>query len=334
MTATVEGATRYLLPPQAYFSATWYQRGIEQVFAQNWGLVGYLADLPAAGTWTTGYCGPIAVATVLQEDGSLRAFADPTGSSLLPEFDSAGLAGCAVGTWRGLIFAHLRPESAPDLMTWLDGFAGEAFIGDFPLEELAEVYRVQWDLKCNWKFYIENHIDIYHLWYLHDESLGMYDHHGLTHLSAGPHWSCVEGAKDGDGSRRGSLPRIPGVSDAEARLVRANLIFPNVPWSSSSGNSVNTYQVIPTGPETCRLDLRMRAVPGSVVSEEDLASGKLILYSEDGFACEQMQRVVHSPRFVVGPLAQTYEQPIMTFHQNLLELLEASPVGVVERSAR
>jgi choline monooxygenase len=318
---------RYLLPAEAYFSAQWYEREQQLLFPAHWALIGYATDVQSPGDWYVGYCGATPVVLCRDSEGALRAFADPDDSisasqpTRLMAADCAGLTECAVDTWAGVIFAHLRPETAPPLMTWLGTFPSEAFVGLFPFEDLVGIDRTQWDLDCNWKFYIENHIDIYHLWYLHEKSLGNFDHHGLTCRSTGPHWSCVEAAKDPTLARRESLPRIPGVTDVEATLIRANLLFPNVPWTSTSGNAVTTYQVIPTGPETCRLDFRLRAVPGSVISDEDRANGRQILYAEDGYACEQMQRVVRAPQFGVGPLAQVHERPIMEFHQNLLTLL-------------
>jgi Rieske 2Fe-2S family protein len=307
-------ATRYLLPAEAYYSQEWYEREIAEIFLQHWALVGYAADVRTPGSSTVGYCGPARITVTRDGAGTLRAVRDG-----IPDADRSA---CAVATWKGLVFAHPDPDTAPPLEEWLAGFPSEEFVGRLPLDDIEQVYRVQWDLACNWKLYIENHIDIYHLWYLHSESLGMNDHHALGNRWSGPHWQCDEPRKDGAEQRRESLPRMTGVDDEEARLTRANLIFPNVCWSSSSGNSVATYQVIPTGPETCTLDLRIRAMPGSAMSDKDEAATKTILYDEDGFACEQMQRVVRAPQFQVGPLAQSYEQPIMDFHELLLRHLQ------------
>ena len=80
-------------------------------------------------------------------------------------------------------------------------------------------------------------------------------------------------------------------------------------------------QVVPTGPTSCRLDLRMRAMPGGVLDDALLAQVSDILVGEDGRACEQLQRNVGSPWFRIGPLARRHERPIMLFHEHVLAAL-------------
>jgi hypothetical protein len=63
----------------------------------------------------------------------------------------------------------------------------------------------------------------------------------------------------------------------------------------------------------------VRGEPGSEL--KDRADILNVLRDEDGFACEQMQDVVRSPRFAVGPIAVEYEMPIHQFHRDLLSFL-------------
>lgn len=307
MTTVATPRPTYLLPAEAYYSQEWYDREQKDLFGRTWNLVAYTCDVPAPGDTVPVTVAGRAVVLTRAADGSVQGATD-TGAPV------------AVGTWAGLVFVHLDPAQADGFRAWLGDYPTPEFVGEYPWDDLVEIGRVSWDLACNWKLYIENHIDCYHLWYLHDESLGMFDHSLLTYRSSGRHWACVEPERPGTEPRRQSLPAIPGVTEDEMSVVRANLLFPNVPWSSSR-NLVNTYQVVPTGPETCRLDLRMRAAPGAVLTDEVRAANAKVLYDEDGFACEQMQRVVRSPRFEVGPLATVHEQPIAQFHAHVLEAL-------------
>ncbi len=75
---------------------------------------------------------------------------------------------------------------------------------------------------------------------------------------------------------------------------------------------------IPTGPASCELDIRVRAEPGAVLPPEGLQQLLQVLRDEDGFAVEQIQRVIRSPRFEVGPLASTHEAPITAFQRDVL----------------
>ena len=174
-------------------------------------------------------------------------------------------------------------------------------MGEYPWAELVEIGRATVPLACNWKLYIENHIDWLHLWYLHQDSLKQYEHHEAEYSTTGLHWSSAEQLRTGESryAPAGVLP-IPGVPDAELSTLRANLIFPNVPIACM-GNIVQTYAVVPTGPETCELDIRSYGAPGGVITEDTRNDSYLILRDEDGVACEQMQVAMHSTRFEVGP---------------------------------
>ena len=237
----------------------------------------------------------------------------------LPLFD------VAIGTWRGWIFVHPDADQAEHFDEWLADF--DDACGVYPWKELTEVYRKQWDVKSNWKLYIENHIDWLHLWYLHEDSLGMYDHRNGVIRDCGMHWASAERFRPGMERQAldGLLP-IPGVTEDESTTLRANLLFPNVPFVTT-GRSMQSYQIIPTGPETCRIDLRVFALPGGGYSEEGKAGAELVLYTEDGGACEKMQAAIHSPRFVVGPLAVDFEKPISDLHERLIGFMGAPPTG-------
>ncbi len=112
---------------------------------------------------------------------------------------------------------------------------------------------------------------------------------------------------------------LPGARPSEGAryLLRANLLFPNVP-TSSSGTLTMTYQVIPDAPDRSVLDIRVRAEPGAEMSDEGAAAVLRVLRDEDGFAVEQVQRALASPRFRVGPLAREHEAPITAFQRAVL----------------
>lgn len=357
---TVEVRTEYLLPPEAYYSPEWYAREQTAIFGRTWNLVGYTCDVPAPGSWMTGAVADEPVLVARGDDGVLRAFTNmcrhrgmvlasgrgcgsrtlrcsyhgwefgldgslarvPQRAAQFPDLDAdqLGLVTLGVGEWGGLVFVNPDAAHGPSFDEWLGDFPTPEFVGDYPLSDLVEVWRSQHDLACNWKLYIENHIDCYHLWYLHESTLDMYDHHALRYRSTGPHWACDEPLRPGRTRRRNSMPLIEPLPPEEEQILRANLLFPNVPYTSGA-TTVTTYQVIPTGPESCRLDLRVRAMPGARMSESEIADGKKVLVEEDGRACERMQAVMHSPRFQVGPLAEVHERPIMQFHRSVLEHL-------------
>lgn len=349
----------YLLQPEAYYDAAWYEHEQRVLFGATWNLAGYEVDVSATGDVL-----PVTVAgspllLVRGGDGAVRAFVNmcrhrgmaltaeplsacsslrcpyhgwefdldgslgrvPQRSSQFEHLDPAqwGLVPVRADMWGGMVFVN--PDgTAPPLSTWLADLPEH--MGPFPRTDLVQVFRRQFPLACNWKFYVENHIDCYHLWYLHGESLKTLDHHKLVARNCGDHWVCWEPLHDGEVRDRPGLRPMRGMDADEARLTRANLIFPNVPQTSGE-RSFATYQVMPTGPETCVLDLRVWAEPGSELTDAARDAFIEILVTEDGFACEQMQRVVRSPRFRVGPLASVHERPIGDLHRKLVAHLGA-----------
>jgi phenylpropionate dioxygenase-like ring-hydroxylating dioxygenase large terminal subunit len=350
----VSGApSPYLLPPEAYYDRAWYEREQRQLFGRTWNLVAYETDVPGPGDHVPVQVGFDPVLVVRGVDGTIRAFLNmcrhrgmaltceaggtdstircgyhgweyttegaltriPQRASQFAEQDPAdwGLVPLGVGLWDGMVFVNPDPAAEP-FDTWLGAYVDRA--GPHDTSQLEEILRLRVPVGCNWKLYIENHIDVLHLWYLHEASLGMYDHTGFEHDKVGRHWVSEEQLRPG-GERDRGLPQIAHLPDSERDILRANLIFPNVP-SSSTATQTMTYQVVPTGPDTCELDIRVRAEPGATLSDEGLQQLLQVLRDEDGFAVEQIQRVIRSPRFQVGPLASAHEAPITAFQRDVL----------------
>jgi Rieske 2Fe-2S family protein len=292
--------TRWLLPAEAYWSPAWYAAEQERLFARSWNLVGTVEDLDDA----QGLMATVAGSTVFIDS---RGFIDSRRQS----------SKAAVDTWAGYVFVHLDPASAPPLSQWLDGF--QERIGGFQPDRLVEVARHRFVLNANWKLFVENHIDIYHLWYLHAESLGAYDHHRATWSTCGPHWVFYEPPRPeldthGEQFWRGLLP-VRHIGE-ERWGSGAHLIWPNVTLATGAGFFM-TYQCTPTGPERSLVDLRIRAEPGSDATDM-LQMSRQVIEREDGAACQRMQAAVRSPWFSVGPLANDHERPITWFQDQVL----------------
>jgi choline monooxygenase len=300
VTATV-AAARWLLPAEAYWSPSWYEAEQERIFARCWNLVGTEDDLVGGRALVADVAGR----TVMVESAGPKLVAR----------QKSGRA--SVEVWAGYVFVHLDPASATPLEQWLGDFPER--IGDFQPDRLVEVARHRFELAANWKLFVENHIDVYHLWYLHQESLGLYDHPRAAWSMCGPHWVFYEPPRaDVDIHDpqfwRGLVP-IDHVGE-ERWGSGAHLIWPNVTLATGAGFFM-TYQCVPLGAQRCLIDLRVRAEPGSDPAAM-LAMSKGVIQQEDGFACENMQAAVRSPWFSVGPLARDHERPITLFHEQVL----------------
>ena len=354
--ATGPTGPAYALPPEAYFDQAWFEREQRELFGRTWNLVAYESDVARPGDSLPVQVGVEPVLLLRGADGVLRAFLNmcrhrgmaltceagtgdgmvrcgyhgweygddgallriPQRAGQFADVDPArwGLVPLGIGLWDGLVFVNPDPAAEP-FEAWLGGYPDR--VGPFDTSQLVEVLRLLVPVAANWKLYIENHVDVLHLWYLHHETLGMYDHTGFLHEKVGRHWVSEERLRPGQERSRG-LPRIAHLPESEHDVLRANLIFPNVPTSSSETQTM-TYQVVPTGPESCELDIRVRAEPGASIPEEGVAQLLRVLRDEDGSAVEQIQRVLRSPRFEVGPLASAHEAPIVAFQHDVLDHL-------------
>ena len=65
---------------------------------------------------------------------------------------------------------------------------------------LPQVATADIPAACNWKLFVENHIDVYHLWYLHALSLADFEHRRFEHRAVGPHWVSYEPRREADGA--------------------------------------------------------------------------------------------------------------------------------------
>ena len=111
-------------------------------------------------------------------DGSLRVV--PQRADQFPDMDpdDLGLLPAAVAEWEGLVFACPDPDVAP-LDEWMAGFPDA--IGSIRPGLVPQVAMADIPAACNWKLFVENHIDVYHLWYLHALSLADFEHRRFEH---------------------------------------------------------------------------------------------------------------------------------------------------------
>ena len=167
------------------------------------------------------------------------------------------------------------------LRRWLAGFPDH--IGSYRPERLHEVVRVQFDARCNWKLFVENHVDVYHLWYLHARSLGAYDHQQFEWDAIGPHWVSYEPGKEGVERKRphvGSTP-IAGLAERDRVGIGAHMLFPNTLFATES-EFFMSYVAKPLAPDRSVIDVRIRAEPGADVEMLVAAAKEFMLEDVSG----------------------------------------------------
>jgi choline monooxygenase len=345
--------TSYLLPSEAYRSQSWFDAEQAGLFTQRWCPVADVDRLAATGAYVTATVGHAPV-VVVRGEGGLRAFQNlcrhrgmvlldgegtcdkiscfyhqwrysldgdlqvvPQRREQFPDLDEAdwGLLPASVDVWEGIVFVHPDPE-APPLADALGGLV--ANVGSHRPGLLVEVAREDVEAKCNWKLFVENHIDVYHLWYLHSESLADFDHTAYEHDSVDGHWFSYEPRRE----RAAEAPRLTSGTTAIAHLderdregIGAHMVFPSV-LVATSAEFFMTYQAVPITPDRTRIEIRIRAERGA--DGQALLAAAHSFIDEDIHACERIQAGLASPAFAVGPLAAVHEAPITRFHEHVL----------------
>jgi Rieske 2Fe-2S family protein len=327
------------------------------LFTNRWTLVASDHELRAPGSYVAATLGDAPVVVVRGDDGELRAFhnicrhrgmkmlpdgAGECGHSVMcfyhqwrygldgalkvvpqrkeqfPELDLTewGLLPASVGVWQGMVFAHARAD-APPLSEFVAPLAQN--MGSFRPGELPEVARVDIEFGANWKLFVENHIDVYHLWYLHETTLGDFDHTRFEHRTIDGNWFSYEPQRD---SRNGARALSAGTAaighldERDRRGLGAHLLFPSL-MVATSAEFFATYQAVPLAPDRTRIELRIRA---EVTADPAvLLTSTRSFIAEDIAACESVQAALASPAFAIGPLAVGHEAPITLFHEQLVD---------------
>ena len=350
-------SARFLLSPDAYIDDAWFAREQRHVFARTWHVVAHAEQFSQTGDYVAVTVGGAPIVIVRRDDG-LRAFhnmcrhrgmamlegtgntaheiecvyhgwrygldgalrAVPQRRAQFPDLDpaSCSLLPASVEVWEGMVFVNPSP-AAPALreaLSTLPQHIGSHRPGRLTLVGCADV-----PAACNWKLLVENHIDVYHLWYLHRDSLGDFDHNQFEHHQLGPNWASYEPLRhrDADDARlTAGTVAIRELDERDRNGLGAHLVFPNT-LMASNAEFFMSYAVVPETASSSHIEIRVRAEAAADGSALVAAARSFI--EEDVHACERIQASLHSPWFAVGPLARTHEAPITAFQRHLLDLL-------------
>jgi choline monooxygenase len=95
---------------------------------------------------------------------------DPDGKALIDAANNEefGLVEVESGTWGGFLFIRFKPTAqslVDNLGAWVENLASHR------LEDMACARKVVYDMDANWKCFVENYIDGYHIPFVHKDSL-------------------------------------------------------------------------------------------------------------------------------------------------------------------
>lgn len=364
-----------LLPKEAYTSYEWFSREQEFVFSKTWHFAGMIEDIQEE-SYRCLTVGADNLILIRYKNGTLAAFHNiclHRGTQLLEgegkleatitcpyhnwcygsdgclkgvpnkqlfpgeDLENQHLHRASVAVWNEMVFVH-SDEHAPSIKEWFQGVEESKW--PYEIKTLKEVDVSIYDIKANWKIFIENYMDGYHLWHLHAETLREYDHRNQQWRFEGPHWIFYQPLANGPDTKRSvstlEAPIINGI-DKEDYGAYVYLLFPNLGIAATE-QFWSTVEIIPKAPDHTHLVIRTRmkypmnikCQPRQVyngfekpLSHEDLLnSGDFML--EDIMVCESVQKSAGSSRFGVNAYADYYEGSLPKFQELILNHMETS----------
>jgi choline monooxygenase len=233
-----------------------------------------------------------------QLDGMLRGVPHMNRTELFDKKDY-GLIPVRLAVWDGLVFVNLapRPRHLGDYVAGIRERIGGAGLGG-----LHPAERVDYEVRCNWKVYVDNFLEGYHVPYVHPELFKLYDFQNYR-TEVFEWYSLQVGPLAGTGG--------------EALYYQ---IFPNFMLNILLGR-LQTNLVVPLAPDRCRVVFRYYyADVTSAAAKQQIAAD--LAYSdsvqaEDIEICERVQEGLASRAYDKGRFSVPFEGGVHHF-QNLL----------------
>jgi choline monooxygenase len=349
-------ARAWTIPASFYIDPDVFYREREKIFARSWQVVGHRSQLPKPGDFFTTELQGEPLLLLRNAHGKLKGFynvcrhragppAQGCGSRKLfrcayhgwtydldgslisaPEVDGVqnfdpqqfALTPVRAEEWFNLIFVNLDPN-AESLVKILGELPAQAERFAFATMKLSE--RRTYDMKCNWKTYVDNYLEGYHLPSVHPGLNRELDHNAYTVEAYARHvrqFSPIRGAQPGDATPR-------RYQEARADLTTDYFwIFPN--WMLNCyPDNVSLNIILPLETE------RTLAIFEWYLLEEHLgnqAAKDAVRFSdeiqqEDVAICEAVQKNLHSRSYQRGRYSVKQEKGVHAFHRMYAEVMTA-----------
>src|SRR5690606_81164 len=344
------------IPARLYNDPVYLELERERVFAHTWQLVARTEQLGEHGDYITAEVGNDSI-VVLNDGNSLRGFhnvclhrAGPVAQgcgrrktmpcryhgwtygldgSLLhaPEMqgvenfhrEDMHLVPVQVAQWGPLVFANLDGK-APPLAEVLEDVPQR--VASFGCENMRYVTTKSWDIACNWKVYVDNYLEGYHLPVVHP---GLHKELDYDSYSVEPHrYFSIQHAplRALSGSHPDRKYDPTKTDTPEAVYV---WLFPNVMLNVYLGQ-MQTNVVLPLSHDRTRVVFDWYASEPPSDPGTDAEWTKLVAFSdeiqeEDITICEAVQRNLRSRVYDRGRYSAARENGVHHFHSLLHEFL-------------
>jgi Rieske 2Fe-2S family protein len=220
-----------------------------------------------------------------------------------------GLHHAGVETWAGFAFVALHAPAADDGTGGLRAQLGPIVerVRRYPLERLAGVRRIVYDVAANWKVIAENYNECYHCAGVHPELTRLvpsFGHGGGGPEGIGLDWDSGIPHRDGAWtySFSGTSPRTPFPDLDETERVRhkGELVYPNL-LLSLAAEHVACFVLQPLAVDSTRIVFDLLVDPDQAhLDVEDCAGFWDLVNRQDWAVCESVQRGMSSSFYTQG----------------------------------
>ena len=340
------------LPSSWYTDAEILELEKRKVFGCAWQLVGRAEQVARPGDYFTASIADDPIIVARGQDEKLRAFSNvcrhragpvAAGSGTrkafqcgyhgwsysldgrllgTPEFDgvecfskeAACLPQFKVETWGGLVFVNLDPRCA-ELGETLEDLP--SLISHCDLSSMKFAARKDWFVDCNWKVYVDNYLEGYHIPIVHPALNREIDY--ARYRTETRSYSSIQHSPIRDSATR--LRRDDSGSKNQAQF---SWVFPNLMLNVYPDN-YSTNLIVPLGPERTLtiFEWYFRDPERGDVQEELKRTIEFSdeIQREDIAICEAVQRGLRSRTYTSGRYSVKRENGVHHFHGLLSEFL-------------
>ena len=339
-------ATAIALDARFYADPAMAARDRALVFDRGWQLVAHVCRLQAPGDHVVADFAGLPVIAVRGADGAIRVFHNVCRHRAGPIAQCDGLAAkalrcryhgwtytldgtlrsapemggvegfepsdvrlpqLAVREWQGLVFASVDEANAPPFDAFVASIdARLEAAGLSGLAAFGHHQHVGYAVACNWKVYVDNYLEGYHVPHIHPGLNRLLDYRSYVTETAewySYQWSPLEGGDT--------------YGDGQALYY---WLWPNTMLNILPGR-LQTNRVVPVGVDRCRVEFDFyyaRDASGEARArrDADLAFSDEVQH-EDLQICEDVQRGLASGSYVAGRLNPLRENAVHHFHEVL-----------------
>jgi choline monooxygenase len=343
------------IPSRCYTDPAFLALEEERVFCRTWQLVGRADQVAESGQFFTAEIGDESI-VVLRDGNEIRGFHNICRHRAGPVAHGCGkrqTLQCRYHGWTysldgQLLRAPEMEESAgfraadyrlmpvqvavfgPLVFAMIDAGAPPLshFLGDIPeraarfhVDEMRWVMRKSWTVRCNWKVYVDNYLEGYHIPVVHP-SLHKEIDYGEYRVEPHRYWSLQHAPLRPVGAAAGDRKYVPA---AEGEQAQYYWLFPNVMLNVYQGQ-MQTNVVLPRGHDACEVVFEWYSANPPEDASTDAQWTKLVAFSdeiqdEDIEICEQVQKNLRSRAYDRGRYSAAREVGVHHFHSLLHEFL-------------